>query len=538
MSILPLRNLGQVGVITDVNAYDLPANALSMANNVRFDNGRIRRGPVFKTIAATTAATPVFTFTFTSSANSDKLGIVNFTGQTYFYSNGVETNVTPAAWSNISSTEPFSYCTLANVGYLNRNTGPPTYYGPGSTLFATLPNWPANMTARVLRSYKNYLVALNITKTGVANKTMVKWSDLTLANVVPPSWDETDITRSAGENTLEEMPSQILDGLALRDAFIIYSKTQTHLMEYTADNSVFRFRKLYDNNGIINTNCCVEIQGMHFVFGSDDIYQHDGISFSSIIEGKNKSYVYNNLNNAQTDKFYVVHNPKLTEVLFCYVSGDTQTNFKNATYANKAAVFNYSNGTWAFRDLPNAPSAALAALSYATTTWATTTATWATIGGSWYGLQDNSFKNVYFVSQQSSADGLTASRIYGYDKVYQGNLTQPLNTEATKTSWAERIGIDLDETSEQLRAYKAVTAIYPQANAVGGTGNLMFAFGATDYVDQTPTFGTYIDFNPVTQEKISVRISGRYLAWRVSNSSLYGSELSGFDVDVSTTGRR
>ena len=539
MSILPLRGLGSVGVITDIKPYDLPSTALSMSNNIRFDNGRIKRAPAFKSILNTTYATPAFSFTYATPSNQDKLGVVNITGETTLVSNGVETDVTPAGWAPISSTEPFTFCNLAGVGYLNRNTSTPTYYGPASTQFANLPNWPAGMTCRVLRGFKNFLIALNVTKSGVLNKTLVKWSDITLLNNYPPSWDETSTTRLAGENPLEEMPTQILDGLALRDAFVIYSKTQTHLMEYTADQQVFRFRKIFDNNGIINTNCCTEILGSHYVFGNDDIYQHDGISYRSIIQGKNRDYVFENLNNAQTDKFYVLHNPKLTEVMFCYISGDAETNFKNTTYCNKAAVYNYINGTWSFRDLPNASSASLAAVSYATTTWATTTATWTSIGGSWYSLSDNNFKNLYFVSPIDTADGLSASRVYGYDKFYGGNLTQAINTEASKTAWAERIGIDLDETGEQLRAYKVVRTIYPQATSLGGTSNIMFAFGATETVDQTPTFGTYTNFDPTSQEKVDVsRVGGRYLAWRVQDPSMFGFELAGFDVDVQTTGRR
>ena len=43
MPKLPIRNLGGAGVNTDVDPFNLPQNAFSRANNVRFDEGSIKR---------------------------------------------------------------------------------------------------------------------------------------------------------------------------------------------------------------------------------------------------------------------------------------------------------------------------------------------------------------------------------------------------------------------------------------------------------------------------------------------------------------
>src|SRR3546814_14816876 len=45
---LPVRGLGSVGIIADINPYDLPPAALSAGVNVRFENGKITRGPVVR----------------------------------------------------------------------------------------------------------------------------------------------------------------------------------------------------------------------------------------------------------------------------------------------------------------------------------------------------------------------------------------------------------------------------------------------------------------------------------------------------------
>ena len=47
MPILPVRDLGSAGVITDVAPYNIPMNAFSTGINVRFDEGKVRRAPIF-----------------------------------------------------------------------------------------------------------------------------------------------------------------------------------------------------------------------------------------------------------------------------------------------------------------------------------------------------------------------------------------------------------------------------------------------------------------------------------------------------------
>jgi hypothetical protein len=50
MPKIPIRNLGQYGVVPDINPYNLPLNAFSAALNVRFDEGKVRRSPIFRNV--------------------------------------------------------------------------------------------------------------------------------------------------------------------------------------------------------------------------------------------------------------------------------------------------------------------------------------------------------------------------------------------------------------------------------------------------------------------------------------------------------
>ena len=537
MPILPIRNLGQIGVITDVNAYDLPPNAISKANNVRFDDGKIKRSFVFRSVLATTSVTPVFSFTYKIPSGFDKIGIADRNGKVWFYQSGTEEDVTETTWTPANSELPWTYTYLQGVGYLNQADRVPWFYKEGSTDFAKLTNWTSTWRCRSLRAFKDYLVALNVTKGTTEYPTMVKWSDIAQYNAVPASWDETLTTNSAGENTISQMKTPILDGLPLRDVFVIYSQEQIWMMEETGDALVFRFRKLFENAGIINTNCCVEVDGRHYVFGQDDIYVHDGNSMETILDGRNWHYVYDNLNKSETDRFWVQHNPYTSEIMFAYVSGDPEANFKATTYCNRAAVFNYKNETWTFVDLPNAGRPTSARYS-TSVTWSSATGTWEGTGGSWYDQDEGGDDVLFMPSASSTPNGLTASRLYGYEQANGGVLPFDISTEATKPAFAERIAVDLDDTGEELRAYKVIKSIYPQVNIKSQNQTITFKFDGVEFPGSSTSWGTQVSFTPASGYKVDTRESGRYLAWRMDTTDLNDFEISGFDLDVVSTGRR
>ena len=56
MPIIHLRDLAAYGVVADVDPYNIPTNAFSYALNVRFDDGSIDRGIVYRNIDNTGGA--------------------------------------------------------------------------------------------------------------------------------------------------------------------------------------------------------------------------------------------------------------------------------------------------------------------------------------------------------------------------------------------------------------------------------------------------------------------------------------------------
>jgi hypothetical protein len=317
-------------------------------------------------------------------------------------------------------------------------------------------------------------------------------------------------------------------------------------MVWTGDTDIYQIKKLFDNVGLINTNCVVEIEGRHYCFGRDDIYVNDGVAFKSIIEGQNKKYVFENLNRSKKQWTHVRYNAALREIMFCYPSADGEAAFPDSDYCNRAAVYNLDNGTWTFRDLPNVGVGTYAALSQSEI-YATITTTYETAGGSYASYENSADKVLFFPSVSSAGLALTASRLYGYDLASSGRLAQAINSEATKKAWAQRIGIDLDEMNLPVGSYKVFKQMFPQAKSYGETGNFKFKFAGVLYPDPdiTISWSDLQSFDPATQRLVDIpkdssgrNHGGRYLAWHFENSSNFGHELSGADWEIVSIGGR
>ena len=538
MAILPVRNLGSVGVVSDKSPYNIPLNAFSHAINVRFDEGKVTRAPIFRTVKASLGFTPRHVYGITPATGYDTVIMVSDTFAIHEYSAGTVNNRSGSI-SASSDPRPFTGTSLADVTYINREDRVPVYRLPSGTNFADLGNWPSNFRAGALRSYGDFLIALNITEGTTAFPNRVRFSNLVTANAIPDSWDETDTTRSAGFNDLVQMQTEIIDGGTLGSNFIIYSSDQVWQMEFVGGTFIFNFRKLFTDSGIINQNCSVEIEGKHFVFGPQDIYAHDGTTKQSICDERVKNFIYKGLNVQNADRCFVQHNETLNEIYFCYQSGDEHVSFTNATRCNRAAVYNYRNDTWSFMDLPNVSSGTSANVNSVNTYANATSLTYSLVGGSYYDQEDNYDVHTLMVGEDNTTDGLTSDKLYGVDLADEGKLTFQLDTEATKPPVLERIGLDLDEAGTAVSSYMVVTRIFPQADTVNTADTtLTFQFGASDIPRSTPTYASAVTFDMATQHKIDSRAAGRYLSYKMTITDNKDFEFSGFDLDTTQTGAR
>jgi hypothetical protein len=539
---LPVRNLGGTGIVSDLNPFDLPPNALSAGVNVRFENGKITGAPVMRRVSEyDDAFQPGYLFSIPPIANgAESLVTATVSGDSLqMVAGATVTDVTPLAGVTPDTGDyAFTHTFLGNVAYLNRRSSVPLQKRPSDARFTALTAWNSGWRCSSLRSYKDFLVALNVQKTTTEYPTMVKWSDVATFGGPPISWDETSTTNSAGETILNEMREPIIDGLSLRDSFIIYGTNEVWIMDYIGGNFLFRFRKLYDSVGVINQNCVVQVDGIHYVFGQDDLYAHDGASKRSIVHGSNKDYVFQGLIKQLAHLCFVTVDPHLNEIHFVYPSGDRLTGFQNPTTGcNRAAVYNYRRETWTFYDLPNVTSSTVASLSTGESYASVGTVSYDLIGGSYLGDADDKFQFTLFSSRADTTQGLTKGRLYGLDLRAGGRLVKPLDLEAFKPSFIERVGIDIDEQGVPLVSYKVIHALYPQVELTGTTP-VQFQLGAANTSAGAPAWGPKISFDPATDTQLDTREAGRYLGYRLYYAGTGDFALSGFDARIVSRGRQ
>jgi hypothetical protein len=536
--IIPIRGLSQNGILKDPSAYDIPLNAWSDGRNVRFGDAKAGRAPAFRGIQTLTNS-PAFAYARRPSTGFDTVFVTATDGTTQQYVTGSLTDVTPAGFSPIVAASRFTGTYLGDVTYLNRNTAVPQFFGPTSTQFANLPNWDSTWRCVSLRAFHSFLIALNVTKGGVAYPTMVKWSDLTLAGQPPGSWDSTDSTKSAGENVLAELDSPIVDGAPLGDTFMIYADNQVWQMLPVASTEVFQFRRLFSHGGAIAQNCIAEVDGKQYVFGPDDIYVTDGQSTQSLVEEKNRRFIYNSINVSAAKQSFVHYAPNLREVWFCYQAfGSSLPLGSGGSGCNFAAVYNLSRGQMSFMDLPNVTAITQGNVN-GIMTWDSSGSggyTWDTTGGSWDDQTDSQARHIVAVSQ-TLPGFITANRLGAYDFVDKGRLSFPVIPECNAPAFLERTGIDLDDQGTDLGMAKLVRRIFPQVDVyrdVPVTVQVGSSYTPTGKI----TWGPVSTFDPNTQYKVDCLRSGRYLALRLGVDSMADFEVTGIDLDVVLNGER
>ena len=536
--VLPIRSLGSVGVVTDLDPFNLPISGFTRAKNVRFtQEGNIERAPVYRDVSGsmTLDGEPAFVFGLFNSGGYDKVLVVTDLFHVYEYSNNTLTsNVDFGASSSLS---PFTGTVLGDVEYLNRPDRVPVFRAPNRTTFADLTNWPATYRCVSLRSYGDFLIGLNMTEGASSFPNRVRWSNLAQANSVPDSWDAADTTKSAGFNDLIQMETPIVDGLSLGTNFVVYSSDSVWNMEFVGGTFIFNFRKIFDNCGVINQNCVVEVGGRHYVFDADDIYVHDGVTRNSICAGRVRDYIFSGLDMSKAGLCYVQHNPELEEIYFCYHTGDDMHTLPDCSHCNRAAIYNYAADTWSFLDLPNTVSGTTANINTVSTWAAAGNLTWENAGGSWHD-QESQFARHSIVLSKSSGTDLTTDRILVFDGATEGSVAKPLAADATQDIFLERKGIDLDEVGMPLAGYKVLKGFVPQISTRDASTSMQFTFGASDLPSGVPGYGSAITFDTATDYKVDTRIAGRYLSYKVSDTARKDFRFSGMDVDAIVTGRQ
>lgn len=516
--IIPVNNVGQIGVVIDKQPHELPTNAWSFAQNVRFKDGFAEKFNGHAMVFGNPTVAPYWMKPVETPTSLQWLyaGLL----KVYTWDGGAHTDITRTA-GNYGATADLGWTgdVLGGVPVINNGVDDPQMWLPASagTKLLLLSNWPASTKCRALRAFKQYLVALDVTTGAGRFPQMVKWSHPAVAGTVPVSWDPTDTTKDAGEYNLMETTDFVLDCLPLRDVNIIYKENTTYLMQYIGGLNIFRFARIMGTGGALSRRCAVEYTaGKHAVFGDGDLFQHDGLNTQSLVASRLRRRIYNSIDSTNYQRAFVVHDQPNKEVWFCFPeTGNTECNL--------ACVWGYEDNTWGFRDLPQIAHIELGIINPGGTSdqWNLAVGTWDSDSQVWDQRQYNPAQRSILMGQPSGP------------ALFQADTTNQFNSVDTSVV-LERQGLALPLTPEgppDMNYVKQVVRVFPRITGTVG-GVVQVYVGASMIPGVAPTYLPPVPFIIGTTNHIDALVSGRLLAIKFSSSTTLDWKLSGYEFDV------
>jgi hypothetical protein len=351
---------------------------------------------------------------------------------------------------------------------------------------------------------------------------MVKWSHGAGAGSVPSSWDETDPTKDAGEYSLTDSPGYLLDGITLRDIMVLYKEDAVWGMQYIGGPKIFRFFKIFDGIGALSRRCAVEFfDGKHLVFGTNDVFLHDGHNKQSIVNERQRTNLYSLINANAYQRCFVVIDWVYNEVWCCFPSG-------LSTLCDLALVWNWQRDTVTFRDLPNvaAASPGIVLDALISDAWSAAVGSWSTDPLKWNDrLYNPSLRRLIF-GRPATANFLLADDTNQFEGA---NLTAYLERK--------HMGIPFRVNEPpDMWSMKFFSNLFPRIEGTLG-GQVDVYVGASKDVETDPTYSGPYPFTIGTTKNISCRVSGRLLAVKFQSNTNLDWRIHGYEMEVNKGGK-
>ena len=507
---MPIIKISQPqGWLPDLTPEEIPEGAYSRIENMRFTNGYAQRfngiAPVF---AAPTVA-PRWLAPYETSTT--RYFIHAGTDRVFADDGATRTEITPASTFTGAIDDRWTGGVLGGIFFANNGVDQPQFWnGNTATDLANLPGWNATWRCQSMVAYKNYLVALNITKGANRFPHMVKWSDAAVPGALPASWDEANLALDAGEQDLAETTDSLVDALPLGDDLIIYKERSAYRMSFVGQPLIFRFERIRGDSGMLTRGCAVQTPLGHVVLTAGDVVLMTPSGPQSIADGKVRRFIFDSITTTNFRRAFVCTNPQRFEVLVCFP-------FDNSTECSAACVWNWQTQEWGFRRLENVTFGASgqAPSALAADAWSADTGAW----------QDDitNWPQALYAPNEARLLMCSTTSILGFDS---SNADQ---SGAAVSGLVERSGLTFGDAYTN----KLLRAVYPRVDAPSGTV-LTVQVGAAMVPDQAPTWSDPVQITVGSDQKADCFALGRYLAFRVSASRPW--RMRSLDLDVESSG--
>jgi len=513
-----IRNLGEVGAISDTDPRSLPDNAFSTAQNVSFIDNNLVKSKGESEVFTAPAVDPYWLLPIQISSTYywvypglTKCYVTDGTTNTNITRQTASVDVDYSADADIG----WNGGILGSVPIINNGVDDPQMWTPAGTgtklqslTWSSGNTWISESnTARVIRPFKQFLIALHLTESGTEYRQRIRWSHPADSGSVPATWDETDTTKDAGVHDLEEGGGSVIDCLPLRDTNIIYKDNKTIGMQHIGGQFVFRFYDIFESTGILTRRCVKSFFGKHFVVTNGDVIVHDGNTFDSVINHRKKRELFALIDATNYQRTYVSPNYQKNEMWICFPK-------TGSTFADTAFVWNFKDDTWTTRELPDAKHIGYGLVDPSEAdTWASTTDTWDLVDGAW--------------GELSYSPAIIKNLIAGTNKFYLADDTEQFDG-VSMTAYAERQGLDFGEPDK----FKRVTRIWPRIDA---SGDITISIGSQTTNGEAVAWKNYTFSDG--DEKIDCDVTGRFISYRIESTTNVTWTMQNLDFEYSLKGR-
>ena len=490
------------------------------------------------TIASLPTGT-TFTFVVTSVVAAGTLAIINYIGagtttvtgtiaSTYGYSvgdtltislaTGTEQTKLNGTWTiaSIPTSTTFTFVVTTSVvaGTLTTNLGTTktdkltTALGVANKSGQT---WKSKgLSAKIVRSHKNFLFALNLRQSITVLATSYRWSHPADINGLPYTWDETDLSAIAGIASVGGDMGDLVDGMTLRDNFILYSQRGISVLSYVGGEFVWARSVLTTSYGLLAKNCVVESKGYHYFLSNGDILKTDGNSIVSVLHNQMQTQLAGNINPTYYMNSFAYSNPITEEIWFCIPQS-------GHTLPNIAFVINTQDDLVSMRSIPSTTTG----LAFGPNLQAPTL--WSSVLGSW----NENAKNWAY----------DPTSIFSRTIVSTNNVTSAIVSleldDATTTQ-----NTLLERLSFPLEGHETVTTTQSVFPHIISQSPVMIQLGSQQFVAGSIAWKAPVSFDPNTMRKVDIRTTGKLLSWRIYSTGKLPFTLTGLDIQYVVNGVR
>lgn len=425
-------------------------------------------------------------------------------------------DITPVGGIDYSTKQnPFTGTVFNGVPVINWGVNdPPVFWDLNAGNPAqTLPGWPANTTVEAMRGFKNYLIGMNVTDTGNTIEDTIIWSDSADPGTLPNEWIPAP-ANDAGFLALAAEPGPIVDGVTLRNQFLLFKNNSTWSLDFIGGTFIFALRNLFKTTGVISRNCAAEFQGRVVCFADGDITITDGHSTDSIIDRRMRRYIFSQISSTNFRNSFVAHYAGRREMWFCFPTANNE-------YADQAAVWDYEQNKWTIRELFETPYAVAGVVpETGSISWDSDPDSWDSDSTVWNEANFNPVLDNLVLADPDT----------GFTAADQG---QDFADGALITGRFERDSLDFGTPLE----VKTIRSVWLQITGV--TGDIIECrVGGQMDIDDPISWSAVVQFEIGVDRKIDVFATGRFLSFTFQSQGGSAWKHSGFQPEFGTVGSK